>query len=109
MKRFVTLFGLAAGLAACGKQSISQAGRPPASSTGYAVFAEHEVVLDRLETPVPVALTAGSSVALLSSSAPETVSVQSGALVAHRNGRAEIRSPSDSRLLVVLVRAAHTL
>ena len=95
----------------CGKQTVPEAGNAPASSAGtpsaYAVFAEHETVIDRLEVAFPLAMTAGSSAALVSSGTPEIVSVQSGALVAHRNGRAEIHSPTDLRPLVVLVRAVH--
>ena len=112
-RRSLAVSGLAAIIVACGKQTVPEAGSPPASSAGtpaaYAVFAEHEVVLDRLEAPVPLAMTAGSSANLVSSSAPEIVSVQSGALVPHRNGRAEIHSPSDPRPLVVLVRAVRAL
>ena len=102
-----------AGFMGCGRQSAPETGNAPVSSAGtpsaYAVFAEHEVVIDRLEVSVPLAMTAGSTAALVSSGAPEIVSVQSGALVAHLNGRAEIHSPTDPRPLVVLVRAVHTL
>src|SRR5712691_9416245 len=94
--RLRILCASAAALAACGKQTPLDSGREPGASPGrppaYAVFAEHQVVIDRLETPAPLAMTAGSAWTLASSSFPEIVSLESGALVAHRNGRAEIRS-----------------
>lgn len=98
---------------ACGKPPSSDSPGEPATSAAvpavYAVFAEHEVVIDRLEAPVPLALTAGSVWTLVESSSPDVVSVEGGSLVGHKNGRTELRSRTDSMPLVVTVRSARAL
>jgi hypothetical protein len=67
------------------------------------------MVIDRLEAAIPVPAVVGSapSQQLLSSAAPEIVSIDAaGNLVAHRAGRAEIRSANDPATLLVDVHVA---
>jgi hypothetical protein len=75
-----------------------------AGATGrFTVFRERELVLHSLELPVQPAVTVGSSIGpdLVSSSAPDVVSVDSaGSLVGHRNGSVVVRSKNGSALLV---------
>jgi hypothetical protein len=100
-------------LGACERQTASDSAGEPATSAGvpsvYAVFAEHEMSIERLEAPVPLAMTAGSVWSLVTSSSPDVVSIEAGSLVAHKNGRAELRSATDQRPLLVTVRAAGSL
>jgi len=109
------LLSVALAIVACGAQPPprSEVGGEPASSAGtppvYAVFATHDLVIDRLESPIPLAMTAGSSARLVTSANPDIVSVVADNLVAHRNGRAELRSPSDRQPLVVTVSVAGAL
>jgi hypothetical protein len=86
---------LAASLGACGDRPPPEAGGEAAAKVAgatsapaeaFVVFTSSSLTIDRLEVPVPVPATVGStpSPLTLSSDAPEVVSVDaSGALVGH--------------------------
>lgn len=106
---------IAAGMTACGNPSpappeTGKAG-PVAGEAAvdkpFVGFRQAGLTIDRFETPVAPPVTPGSSTspATLASDAPDVVSVQSdGALVAHRNGRANVRAvPGGGTLAVEVV------
>lgn len=104
-------------VAACGKSDVST---DPATSLGpkigeaaldkpFASFRDRALNIDRLESPVVVPLTPGStaSSATLVSDVPDVVTVLGdGSLVAHRNGKAAIRALAGGGVLEVTVLAS---
>lgn len=90
---------------ACGREASAPDPIPPgplAPAVGespvdrpFVVFRERELLIDRLEAPVPTPISVGSrpSTETMTSDSPEVVSIDaSGALVAHRPGSTVIRS-----------------
>jgi hypothetical protein len=75
----------------------------------FASFRERALIIDRLESPVPVPLTPGSTASstTLVSDAPDVVTVAAdGSLVAHRNGSVVVRSlPAGGALNVTVLEA----
>ncbi len=75
----------------------------------FVVFSRAELEIDRLGEPVLAPILVGSrpSPATMTSDTPEVVSVEAdGRLLAHREGRAGLRSPSGGPVLTVTVRVA---
>ena len=98
---------LLASLLGCSRERDDPPPAPQASvpreEKAFVVFSRPELVIDTLGVPVPVPATVGSapSAATLSSDAPDVVSIdESGALVAHRNGIAVVRTTSGASLHV---------
>jgi len=115
------LGALAACLGACGdrpgREAAGEAAAPPtaspaAPSGAFVVFTAPALTIDRLDVPVPVPATVGStpSPQTLSSDAPDVVSLDAaGALVGHRSGRATVRTPDGRGVLEVEVRPVSAL
>lgn len=73
----------------------------------FVVFAEQRIVIDRLDSPRAPPVTVGSRPGpeTMSSDDPSIVTVEpNGALVAHRDGSAQVRAPGSGSALMVIVR-----
>src|SRR5689334_10206052 len=109
MMRVIVPLALSLAVAACVDPPEDHSGAEHAASPpGFAVFREPMLTITALEEPVAAPVTVGSTASpeTIKSDAPDIVSIDpSGALVAHRDGRATLHGTGSHAPLLVEVEA----